>query len=671
MFVSLELSGNTTQSISQSLDLPFPGISLQEEFNLDSFDKDIIVIDSANDRIARELFSQSTPVPENPNNHTPYNPQQVIELTDSNSTKENINQNVDISTYSVGFQIADKSSDKLGENKSILNEFDKSIFDITMDDNQQENPSLENLSSKESQYLTILKDSLQENTDMADQLKSNCAIKDPITFTVDLIPESQVIAKTPELETSEMDDTSSSELSKDGIITSTPDHEGEMELDPEYSIKLHLSPSQALKKDQDEMDCKSTAFFTFENDIHMQETQPLHSSNPLIHSQDEDVLLLNSMVEKSKQAYNEYGSDFDCSINSIKELDDQSDCESEVLESKIPEGISKNKSVLQVSNLMNIDQNDIAQSSPMEINLSKEEIDSLNNDLITISKDALPNGNQIRLGRIPENERSDSFKSGQNDDISKENINPSLSGQNDDISKENINPFLSGSQELTSNAMEEDVITDFKSRTRKVTESDRDIQFGNSCSLCEAILAKKYKINENEYYCYKCYNQRKITRSVMQPKEKYKTPRKFMSSPIRQKPDTESSTEPDNSADEDYQPTQKTLKQKKRKQANIKSSKKVKLEKENINSRLFKGYGFILSYSTNPTDKKNDEIYKWLNDKEYVLKQVKTSGGTVISSISTYFQGRTQINKTPPFILLIASRPLRTKKYLMALGNIY
>ncbi|KAJ3320469.1 hypothetical protein HDV06_005292 [Boothiomyces sp. JEL0866] len=674
---NLDFSGKTTQSLTDSLDLPIPGLSLQqphEEFNLNSFEKDVIAIDTNdNDQIEKELFSQTTvPATISPNLFltTPIKPKEVIEINDSNSVE--LLKSLDNSLDNTDLQILDMSSDILKtrsdhlENIGYLLQSESVYTSSDFQPKKQETLKTYILDGQENEQQSETLDSIVEQTkdshsidfqvnsinDVANHNISN----NSISQIENVIPESP---KPPVQVQMELD---SPEIR---FISPTP--ECEMEFDSEYKIKLHLSPSQPFKIDFD-TESKSTPFFTCnEKEMQVEATQPLHSSNPLIHSQDEDVLMLTTMIEKSKQDYNDYGSDFDFSIKQI-----ESDCESDILANEIPTVI-KQCSDLQLEKVNKNNQ---------DMFLSREEVEGIEMDLKTIPKDTIPETN------VPSDDLSESAfkaidnpaetvdelvneKSGMENKLLNEQTGTRDKLVNDTDSsadhmeavKENMNPFLSGSQELTSNAMQKEIATDFKSRTRKFNDSDGAIQLGKCCQICQAVLTKKYKTSENEYFCNKCYNHRNVSKSVMKPKEKCNTPRKFMSSPIRQKPDSESSTEPDNSDDEDYQPTQKTaLKQKKRAQTNTK--KKVKTEKGN--SRLFKGYGFILSYSTNHDDKKDDEVYRWLNDKEFVLKQVKQSGGTVISSVSTYFHGRNQINKTPPFILLIASRPLRTKKYLMA-----
>jgi hypothetical protein len=58
----------------------------------------------------------------------------------------------------------------------------------------------------------------------------------------------------------------------------------------------------------------------------------------------------------------------------------------------------------------------------------------------------------------------------------------------------------------------------------------------------------------------------------------------------------------------------------------------------------------------------------WLSDKELLASRLKQCGGSVISNPLPYYKGRTKVAQLSNQFVLIATSPLRTKKYLMALA---
>ncbi|KNC97609.1 uncharacterized protein SPPG_07078 [Spizellomyces punctatus DAOM BR117] len=78
------------------------------------------------------------------------------------------------------------------------------------------------------------------------------------------------------------------------------------------------------------------------------------------------------------------------------------------------------------------------------------------------------------------------------------------------------------------------------------------------------------------------------------------------------------------------------------------------------NTRIFRGFGILLT-ATFGTNAGRDE-------RLYVTQQIEEGGGSVFDDFSQVFEGRKRRNSSPPIILLVASKPLRTKKYLCALG---
>ncbi|TPX70242.1 hypothetical protein SpCBS45565_g01874 [Spizellomyces sp. 'palustris'] len=78
------------------------------------------------------------------------------------------------------------------------------------------------------------------------------------------------------------------------------------------------------------------------------------------------------------------------------------------------------------------------------------------------------------------------------------------------------------------------------------------------------------------------------------------------------------------------------------------------------NTRIFRGFGILLT-ATFGTNAGRDE-------RVYVTQQIEEGGGSVFDDFSQVFEGRKRRNSSPPISLLVASKPLRTKKYLCALG---
>jgi hypothetical protein len=86
-----------------------------------------------------------------------------------------------------------------------------------------------------------------------------------------------------------------------------------------------------------------------------------------------------------------------------------------------------------------------------------------------------------------------------------------------------------------------------------------------------------------------------------------------------------------------------------------------------LSARLLKGFGILLALSNQQEDgsEYNDE---WLTDKRFVSEQIKNAGGEYYSSYDEIYDGVNKKPDTPPIILLIANRPMRTKKYLTSLS---
>ncbi|KAI8899663.1 hypothetical protein BC833DRAFT_352211 [Globomyces pollinis-pini] len=82
-----------------------------------------------------------------------------------------------------------------------------------------------------------------------------------------------------------------------------------------------------------------------------------------------------------------------------------------------------------------------------------------------------------------------------------------------------------------------------------------------------------------------------------------------------------------------------------------------------LNKRLLKGVCCMLSLS-----KTSNTEDQWLTDKKFVQAKVEEVGGLVVNSLDRFFKGRVKETDAPPIVVLLATRPLRTKKYLMALA---
>lgn len=163
-----------------------------------------------------------------------------------------------------------------------------------------------------------------------------------------------------------------------------------------------------------------------------------------------------------------------------------------------------------------------------------------------------------------------------------------------------------------------------------------------------------------------------------------------------------SSTEPDDSSDDDYEPTQVSPKNNislpKNRIINdlIDTDKKIKLKNsfKEVSSaaasrlsselgsikkrvrftnattpkkKLFTGIDFVISLAANSATL-DGNWPAWTKDKDKLSSRIKAFGGTVISDPLKYYDGRRKVKRKTNQMFLITLIPLRTKKFLVALA---
>ncbi|KAJ3056308.1 hypothetical protein HK097_007408 [Rhizophlyctis rosea] len=95
-----------------------------------------------------------------------------------------------------------------------------------------------------------------------------------------------------------------------------------------------------------------------------------------------------------------------------------------------------------------------------------------------------------------------------------------------------------------------------------------------------------------------------------------------------------------------------------------------------VNKRLFRGFGIVLTVGSRGEPGSDDEDdgpsqgYHSHVDKSYVSRQIVEGGGTIIRDWAEVLDFKERATKPhcPATVLLVSSRPARTKKYLIAVG---
>ena len=94
-------------------------------------------------------------------------------------------------------------------------------------------------------------------------------------------------------------------------------------------------------------------------------------------------------------------------------------------------------------------------------------------------------------------------------------------------------------------------------------------------------------------------------------------------------------------------------------------------------SAIFKGVGFVITWSNGSMGSTGDgedcekeelEAGSYPLDKTYIEKQIRAGGGVIIEELLEFFNCRQRIRTEPSLIFVIASKSVRTKKFMLGLA---
>jgi hypothetical protein len=77
-------------------------------------------------------------------------------------------------------------------------------------------------------------------------------------------------------------------------------------------------------------------------------------------------------------------------------------------------------------------------------------------------------------------------------------------------------------------------------------------------------------------------------------------------------------------------------------------------------------FGLLLSVSSQMMREENGD--PWFYDKEFIANNIVRANGKVLTSLIEFYHGRKRSGDVPVQLILLAHKPLRTKKYLLALA---
>jgi hypothetical protein len=83
-----------------------------------------------------------------------------------------------------------------------------------------------------------------------------------------------------------------------------------------------------------------------------------------------------------------------------------------------------------------------------------------------------------------------------------------------------------------------------------------------------------------------------------------------------------------------------------------------------IMQNIFQSFGFLISLSQSS----NNQSDPWLSNKELVSSEIVKHGGSVYTCLKKVYKGRQKTRFAPSNIILLTVRPVRTKKFLLALS---